>query len=386
MTAKSLDALIVGGGIGGFTVAFHLAQKGRCVGLLEREVVAGYHSTGRSAVFFRGSHGTASVRALCRASRRFFEQPPEALSGRRLATPRDALFVSSTADLPTLDAFIQDVAAGGTPIERLSPEEACARVPVLRRAWVGGAALEKGGMDIDLPALLEGLQEALLRLGGSVHLGAEVQGLERSGSLWRARTSAGDFAAPILVNAAGAWADEIARAAGAIPIGLVPKRRTVMTFQAQAESARWPMVLEVKERFYFRPWASVLLASPADQTPIAPCDVQPEEADCRALLQKLAEATTLPLDPASVLRRWAGLRSFVADECPVIGWDPELPGFFWTAALGGFGIETSPSIGEIAASLLTGAPFPPEIAAQGISEESFAPKRLRASPIPSESD
>ncbi|MGD9897203.1 MAG: NAD(P)/FAD-dependent oxidoreductase [Candidatus Methylacidiphilaceae bacterium] len=380
MTSKNSEILVVGGGIGGLTTAFHLAHKGRSVLLLEREQRIGYHSTGRSAVFFRGSHGRAAVRALCRASRPFFEHPPEVLPEQaKLASPRDALFVSSIVDLPTLASFVEEVAAGGTSIERLSPEEACARVPLLRRAFVGGAALEPGGMDIDLPTLLRVLQEGVHRRGGSIRLGAGVQDVERSGSLWRVRTPTGDFAAPILVNAAGAWCDEIARAAGAAPIGIVPKRRTVMTFRAESPAviARWPMVLEVKERFYFRPWGSEILASPADQTPIPPCDVQPEEADCRILLQRLADATTLPLDRASVVRRWAGLRSFVPDECPVIGWDPELPGFFWTAALGGFGIETSPAVGSIAAALLTGEPFPSHVADQGVSERAFSPSRLR---------
>ncbi|MDD4933459.1 MAG: FAD-binding oxidoreductase [Methylacidiphilaceae bacterium] len=376
---KGFDVLVVGGGIAGLTTAFHLAEKGCSVLLLERESRPAFHSTGRSAVFFRGSHGTAPVRALCRASRPFFERPPETLSESPLATPRDALFVASPADLPALDSFVQDAAAHGLAIEFLKPEEACAQVPILRPAFVGGAARETGGMDIDLPALLRALQGGLARQGGCLRLNAAVLELERSGSLWRARTPAGDFSAPVLVNAAGAWCDEVARAAGAVPIGIVPKRRTVVTFRpgSGAEIARWPMVLEIKERFYFRPWGEELLASPADQTPVPPCDVQPEEADCRILFGRLAEATTLRLDPDSLLRRWAGLRSFVPDERPVIGWEPDLPGFFWVAALGGFGIETSPALGEIAAALLTGAPFPPRIAEQGVCEGEFAPRRIR---------
>ncbi|WP_018291823.1 FAD-binding oxidoreductase [Verrucomicrobium sp. 3C] len=380
MTAKGVDVLVVGGGIAGLTTAFHLAEKGCSVVLLERESQPAFHSTGRSAVFFRGSHGRAPVRALCRASRPFFEHPPETLSERKLAAPRDALFLASTRDLRALDSFVEGMNTLGTVMEYLTPEEACAQVPVLRPAFVGGAARETGGMDIDLPALLRALQGGLVRQGGCVRLRAAVREMERSGSLWRVRTPAGDFAAPFLVNAAGAWCDEVARTAGAAPIGIVPKRRTVMTFRPDAKTdiARWPMVLEVRERFYFRPWGKELLASPADQTPVPPCDIQPEETDCRILLQRLAEATTLPLDPDSLLRRWAGLRSFVPDELPVIGWDPDLPGFFWVAALGGFGIETSPAVGQIAAALLTDAPFPPRVAAEGVSETDFTPKRIRA--------
>ncbi|CAB4243167.1 FAD-dependent catabolic D-arginine dehydrogenase DauA [Methylacidimicrobium sp. AP8] len=374
-----MDVLVIGGGIAGFTTAYHLAGKGRSVLLLERETRPAYHSTGRSAVFFRGSHGVARVRALCRASRPFFADPPRTLPERRLASPRDALFICSSADLPALEAFVQGARESGTPIERLAPEEACARVPVLRPEYVGGAALETGGMDIHLPALLATLQEGILARGGRIELGAEVREIERKDGLWRVRTSACDYSAPLLVNAAGAWSDRIARLAGARPIGLVPKRRTVMTFRPDpaAGIARWPMVLEVRERFYFRPWGEELLASPADQTPVPPCDAQPEEADCRLLLQRLAEATTLPLGPASRLRRWAGLRSFVPDERPVLGWDPDLPGFFWVAALGGFGIETSPAVGEVAAALLTGEPFPPHVAAEGVCAADFSPERLR---------
>jgi D-arginine dehydrogenase len=379
VTAQAVDILVVGGGIAGLTTAFHLAEKGCSIVLLERESQPAFHSTGRSAVFFRGSHGRAPVRALCRASRPFFEHPPETLSERKLAAPRDALFLASAVDLPALASFMEGMNAHGTVVESLTPEEACAQVPVLRPAFVGGAARETGGMDIDLPVLLRALQGGLARQGGCIRLSAAVQEIERSGSLWRVRTPLGDFAAPFLVNAAGAWCDEVARTAGAAPIGIVPKRRTVMTFRPDAETdiARWPMVLEVRERFYFRPWGEELLASPADQTPVPPCDVQPQETDCRILLQRLAEATTLRLDPDSLLRRWAGLRSFVPDESPVIGWDPDLPGFFWVAALGGFGIETSPAVGAIAAALLTGAPFPPRVAAEGVSETDFTPKRLR---------
>ncbi len=380
MTSGPMDALVIGGGIAGFTSAFHLAQKGRSVLLLEREERTAYHSTGRSAVFFRGTHGTAPVRALCRASRPFFTHPQEAPPARNLASPRDALFVASPADLPALDSFAERMAAEGSSLERLLPAEACAQVPVLRPSFVGGGVIEAGGMDIHLPALLQALQEGLLRLGGRILLRAEAQAIERKGELWRVQTPAGAFTAPLLVNAAGAWCDQVARMAGAAPLGIVPKRRTVMTFRPDPEAGieRWPMVLEVHERFYFRPWGEELLASPADQTPLPPCDAQPEERDCQILLERLAEATTLPLGPDSFLRRWAGLRSFVSDECPVLGWDPDLPGFFWVAALGGFGIETSPAVGEIAAALLTAAPFPPHIAAQGVSEATFSPRRLRA--------
>jgi D-arginine dehydrogenase len=214
--------------------------------------------------------------------------------------------------------------------------------------------------------------------GGRIVTNAEVTGLSRDGSGWRVATRAGDFAAPVVVNAAGAWCDEVAALAGVAPIGLVPKRRTAITFdppQGQAIHG-WPSMIDVDESFYFKPDAGRILASPADETPMPPCDVQPDELDVAILVDRLEQATTLQVK--RIASKWAGLRSFVADKTLVAGFDAQAEGFFWLAGQGGYGIQTSPTMARVAAGLVAGKGLPPDLVDLGVSEATLAPDRCRA--------
>lgn len=211
---------------------------------------------------------------------------------------------------------------------------------------------------------------------------AEVRALDWRAGAWNVSTTAGEFRAGRIVNAAGAWADQVGRLAGAKPIGLVPMRRTAITFDPppDVDSGRWPAVIDVDEQWYFKPDAGRLLASPADETPSAPCDAQPDEYDVALVVDRLTRATTLQVP--RLVSRWAGLRSFVEDRLLVVGFDPRVPHFFWLAGQGGHGIQTSPAVARLAAALFDGDPVPADIADLGIAPALLAPTReaLAAAP------
>jgi D-arginine dehydrogenase len=199
---------------------------------------------------------------------------------------------------------------------------------------------------------------------------------------WRVDTAAGSFSAPVVVNAAGAWCDALAQLAGVATIGLVPKRRTAFTTEAPAgcDITNWPLVIDAAESFYFKPDAGVLLLSPANEDAVDPQDVQPEELDVAIAVDRIQTATTLQI--RQVRRKWAGLRSFVADKTPVVGFAPDAPGFFWLAGQGGYGIQTAPAMGELAAALVRGLPVPAAIAALGLRAEDVSAGRTASSCAP----
>jgi len=370
------DFLVVGGGIAGASVAYWLAPRGRVL-VLERELQPGYHSTGRSAALFMESYGTAQVRALTLASRAFLESPPEGFTEHPLLAPRGAMMVASHGQEAALQdhwAVLQSVSPRGRLLDR---SEAREQVPVLRAEQVIGAVLEPDASDMDVHAIHQGFLRGVRRHGGRVVTDAELLGAERRDGVWHVRTRAGDFQAPVLVDAAGAWADVVAAVAGVRPIGLQPRRRSAFIFAPPpgVDCSRWPLTCGVAEDWYFKPDAGLLLGSPANVDPVVPHDVQPEELDIAIAIDRIQQMTTMTIRRPA--RTWAGLRSFVADGDLVGGWDPETPGFFWVAAQGGYGIQTSPAMGEACAALAAGEPLPARIAAFGLSEAMLSPARLR---------
>jgi len=258
---------------------------------------------------------------------------------------------------------------------RSGRDEVRSRISCFAPEQVAAGLLEPDAMDIDVHALHQGFLRGLRARGGGLRCDAEVRALAHDGRRWQVDCAAGRFAAPLVVNAAGAWADEIGRLAGAAPIGLVPKRRTAITFDPPAGVAidRWPAVIDIDEQWYFKPEAGRLLASPADETPSPPCDAQPDEYDVAVLVDRLAAATTLVVP--RIHSRWAGLRSFVADKTIVAGFDASVPGLFWLAGQGGYGIQTSPAVARAAAALLRGERLPQDIAALGVQAAALSPQR-----------
>lgn len=371
----AIDFLIIGGGIAGASAGYFLSERGRVV-VLEREDTPGYHSTGRSAALYTETYGNAAIRALTIASGPFFRAPPPGFAEHPLLTPRGAMVTAPAAAGTRFQAALAEAQRHAPAVHALTPAEALALCPVLRPDSLAFAFHEPAAMDMDVHAIHQGYLKGLRRRGGEVVTGAEAMELTRRDGVWEVVTRAGRYSAPIVVNAGGAWADEIATLAGIRPVGLVPKRRTafIIDLPAGTNAHPWPMVIDVDETLYFRPEAGNLLVSPADETPVPPSDVQPEELDVAMAAERLEARTMLRV--SRVLRRWAGLRSFVRDKTPVVGHAPEAPGFVWLAGQGGYGIQTSAAMGRVAAALATGDELPAELAARGLKAADLLPDRL----------
>ena len=370
--------MVIGAGIAGASVAAELSKEARVV-ILEAESQPGYHATGRSAALYTENYGPPAARMLTRASREFFTQPPDGFADYPLLNRRGVMIIAGPGDAPMLDALVEAAAGQGTRMERLSTGEAQARVPILRADRLDGALYEPNAFDIDVAGLLQGyLRQA--RLGGaSLICDAPVVALERHDGLWHVETRSGKtYAAPVVVNAAGAWCDDIAGLAGLGPLGLQPKRRSACIIAAPsgADVSTWPAVGDVRERFYFKPEAGKLMVSPADATPVAPQDAWAEDIDIARGIDRLQQATTITV--RRIEQSWAGLRTFAPDEVPVVGFDARVQGFFWLAGQGGWGIQTSPALARLAARLVCGQPVPDDLAALGLDARTVAPARLRS--------
>lgn len=376
MHETSADYLIIGGGIAGAAIGYWLAPHARVI-ILEGESQPGYHSTGRSAALFFESYGPPQVRALTCASRAFFDHPPAGFTDHPILSPRGALMVAGEGQEALLDETDAVVRSVSKNARRLDAAQACELVPALRRERVIGAAYEPDAADMDVHALHQGYLRGHRAPGGQVQCDAPVTAMEYTGKHWRVSAGAQVFEAPIVVNAAGAWCDVIAAMAGAAPIGLVPKRRSAFTFAPPdgVDASRWPMFIGVDETYYVKPDAGMLLGSPANADPVEPHDVQAEELDIALAIDRIETMTDLTIRrPRHV---WAGLRSFVADGSMVGGFDATAPGFFWAAALGGYGIQSSAAAGELYAAMLRGLPPPPHIAAFGVDPAQLSPSRIR---------
>ncbi|HET8744703.1 MAG TPA: FAD-binding oxidoreductase, partial [Ramlibacter sp.] len=315
--------------------------------------------------------------ALTRASRAFFAAPPPDFSEHPLLTPRGCLFVAAPGQEALLQAHWELLHAMTPQARRLTSQQALELVPALRRECVIGAVLEPEAADMDVHAIHQGFLRATRRAGGTIVCDAEAERIARVQGQWEVTTPQGAYRAPVLVNAAGAWADVVAQRAGVPALGLQPKRRSAFTFAPPAgvDVRGWPCVISADESWYFKPDAGLLLGSPANADPVPPQDVQPEELDIALAIDRIAAMTTLEIRRPA--RTWAGLRSFVADGDLVGGFDPAAPGFFWAAAQGGYGIQTSPAMGEACAALARGLPLPQRIAECGLTEAMLGPGRLR---------
>lgn len=342
----SFDVAIVGAGMAGASLAAELAGEASVL-LLEAEDQPGYHSTGRSAAFWAESYGGPFIQPLTSASGPFLEH-------RGFLRPRGALHLAD-ADADGLAALAALEAQQGAEVafERLGRDRLEALVPGLRAGWATGL-LEPSCADIDVAALHAFYLAQARRGGAKLVTRAEVRALRRKGGGWIVETAAGAFAADLVADAAGAWADRVAVLAGAVPVGLQPYRRTLVQLRVDPPvPPDLPLVIDARERFYFKPEAGGRLwLSPHDETPCDPCDCAPEELDVALAIDRLERVVDWKAE--RVERSWAGLRSFAPDRRPVYGHDPRLPGFFWCAGQGGFGIQTAPAAAKLAAALLLG--------------------------------
>jgi D-arginine dehydrogenase len=368
------DLVVIGAGMAGASVAAHLAEHRRVV-LLEAESRPGYHATGRSAALFTEIYGNEVIRALTRASRQFLAAPPAGFGApASLLRPRGCLFLATAEQVPLLETFaaLPDVAPA---THRVSVAEAERRCPVLRAGYVAAALFEPDSADIDVAALHQGYLRLFRERGGTLMTASPVSAIEPHAEGWSVHAGAEVLRTPMLVNAAGAWADEIATLAGVAPIGLTPRRRTALLVEPPpgVRIAEWPFVNDIEERFYFKPEAGLIFISPADETPAAPGDAQPDEWDIAVAIERIESATTLRIERLKA--RWAGLRTFAPDRTPVVGFAPDAPRFFWLAGQGGYGIQTAPALSRLAAAAILGAALPADLQACGVDPAALAPGR-----------
>jgi D-arginine dehydrogenase len=374
VTGRTYDIAVVGGGIAGVSAACELAEGGLRVVLLEQEEQLAHHTTGRSAAVFLESYGPPAVRALTGASRADFGNMRARFELPMLLSSRPALWVAPPEQVVSLERLLGEVAT----LQAIPPNEAMARCPVLRPERFVRAAVEEDAADIDVLALHQGYVRGLLAAGGEVRRSWSVVALSRRGAGWAVTSTADALEAGAVVLAAGAWCDALAGVAGARPVGLQPLRRTIAVCRvppAASLDRDGPLVSDAAHTWYFRPEGPNVLCSPADEVPSEPCDAAPEEVDVALAIERVNEMTTLGL--RSVVRAWAGLRTFAPDRVPVVGQDPDVPGLWWLAGQGGYGIQTAPAMARCLVALMTGHVLPADVTVRGLTAADLAPARFR---------
>lgn len=365
MSDTIYDFAVIGAGMAGASIAAELGPFARVL-VLEGEDAPGYHSTGRSAAFWAECYGGPGVVPLTLASGVYLRE-------HGFVKPRGALYVGRKTDKAAMDEYFETFSAAGVTIERLERDGLAARAPTMREEWCD-AIWEPACADIDVAALHQHYLTALKRAGVDLVCRARVSHLQRDAGVWHLSTQAGNtYRAAKVINAAGAWADTIARLAGARPLGIDPKRRTVAQLRVAPEApADLPLVLDINGEFYFKPDNGRLWLSPHDEIPTEPCDAAPEEIDVARVIDRLQRVTDWKIE--AVERRWAGLRSFAPDRLPVYGDDPQIEGFVWFAGQGGFGIQTAPAAARLGAQVMLG--LGPDALTAQINSQAYAPARF----------
>jgi D-arginine dehydrogenase len=371
MAKQSCDIIVIGAGIAGASAAAALAADARVV-LLEMEPQPGYHASGRSAAYFAAAYGKPVVQAITRASESFFRAPPGGFSEVDLFRPRECIWFGRPDQAPALAAMHEAVPR----LEFLDEAAVRARVPVIRRGYLHGGLLDREGGDLDVEALLQGCLRLFRRNGGALRLDHRVTALEPNAEGWAVTAGDACFTAPVVVNAAGAWAEQVGEWAGLAPLGIRPLRRTALTIDAPAgmDIDDWPEMVDIDETFYFKPDAGAILISPADETPTPPVDAQPEDLDVAIGVDRFERATGI--DVRRVRAAWAGLRTFASDRVFVAGFDPRALGFFWLAGQGGYGVQISPAMAALTRHLVTGAALGGDFAGLERHVAEIAPQRL----------
>ena len=374
------DTIIIGAGIAGMSAAYELSKKQKVL-VLEQETHLGYHSTGRSAAVYAASYKSSdsAIQILTHASWPMFKNPPAGFTENQLYRDRGLLYIADRSQLNELASFYDDLRSANAEVEWVGKNFISEKFPLLRDQYTDNAVYDQNVYDIDVNELSEGCRRALRQSGGGIKSAFRVTELVKKSDQWVVSNGEETFQARNLVNAAGAWCDEIAELAHVSTIGIQPMRRSAVLINVDANDkiedfAGWPMTVEFKESFYFKPDAGKLLVSPANEDLSVPCDVQPEELDV-AYAADFAEKV-LHLTVKRIDHSWAGLRSFVPDRGPVIGFDPEAEGFFWLAGQGGTGVQTAPAAARLAASLILGEGVPHDLQDLGLSADMVSPGRL----------
>jgi D-arginine dehydrogenase len=370
--AATADIIVIGGGIAGASVGARLAGDHKLV-VLEMEERPGYHSTGRSAATYEPNYGPPSIRSLTRASRDFLVTPPRGFAAAPLVSPRHSIFVVPDHQQRQAEALL----ATGADVSPISVAEARRQFPPLREAYIEEALLDATTADIDVDLLHQGFLRLIKAQGGEILCKAEVEEIRRWNGAWEVSTPRGAFAAPIVINAAGPWGDMVAEMAGLTPIGLQSRRRSMAVVPVEAEMnvMAWSFAGDVGETWYAKPSGGRLLVSPAEAEPVAPHDAY---ADDMALAEGIARfQEAVDIEVARLAGSWGGLRSFAPDGNPVCGFDRQAEGFFWLIGQGGYGIQSSPTLSELAAALVRQGSVPAYIEREGLKLGDITPGRFR---------
>ncbi len=373
MSAR-FDVAIVGAGMAGASLAAEIAGEASVL-LLEAENQPGYHSTGRSAAFWSETYGGPLIQPLTSASGGFLAAPPAQFSERPLMSPRGAIHLADAEGKGALDELEAAFDGAAVPLRRMGEAALAAAIPGLHSGW-DAALAEPSCADIDVAGLHAAYLKRARARDAVLTTDARLIAARRAAGAWAIETSGGDFTTGVLVDAAGAWADDVARAAGVAPLGIQPYRRTIVQARVSpAPPADMPLIIDASGRFYFKPEAGGRLwLSPHDESPCGPCDSAAEEIDVALAIDRLERVVDWRVE--RVERAWAGLRSFAPDRLPIYGFAPDQPGFFWCAGQGGFGIQTAPAAAMLAAALLLDRAPDPTVAR--IDPAPYAPGRFAA--------
>ena len=351
---KHYDVAIIGAGIAGASVASEIGAH-QSVLLLEAESQPGYHSTGRSAAFLTESYGGPQVQPLTTASRDFLENPDPQFSETSFLKRRKAINIFTSSQEQLADKFVSKFVGSGVVMERWAADRLHSAVAGLKSDWIG-AIYEPDCFDIDVAALHAAYLKNARQRGVDLQCNARVDAIDRDGDRWNVRWGTESVSASKLVNAAGAWADEVAKLAGIAPLGIKPFRRTMVHIQTDPPSQEDAhLIIALDGSFYFKPeTGGDYWLSPHDEIESGACDAAPEELDVAIAIDRFQSAMDAKV--ISVRRKWAGLRSFSPDRLPVYGFNPTDPSFFWFAGQGGFGIQTAPAAARLAKSILLDQP------------------------------
>ena len=361
---QDFDIIVIGAGIAGASVAAHLAETHR-VAICEMEDRPGYHTTGRSAASYEPNYGPPAILALTRASRPHF-------AAQGLLTPRETVFFMPEGQEQAFESLM----AVQQGMAEISPAAAREKFPLLKEGYARRAVLEPGTADIDVDLLHQSYLKLFRQRGGALRVEHAVTALEKTAEGWRVAGKGEPLRARIIIDAAGAWGDAVARMAGRRPVGLQPKRRSMAIVPGPegTDIMNWPMVGDVGETWYSKPQSGKLLISPADAEPVDPHDAFADDMALAEGIARFDDAIDLPV--TRVERTWGGLRSFAPDGNPVVGYDAEEDGFFWLIGQGGYGIQSSPALSRLAAALVRGEAPPSDIMDEGVVLEQISPKRF----------
>ena len=366
------DYIVIGAGIAGASVAAHLAASHKVL-ILEMEDRPGYHTTGRSAASFEPNYGPPPMLALTRASANFFKNPPAGFTDGPLFSPRGSLYLAANGE----EAATEYLLSKSQGLEEISELEATKLLPILRSGYTKRAFLDKATGDLDVDLLHRGYLRQFKMAGGVLHSNAEVVALTYHACSWVVESKLGKFSAPVIINAAGAWGDVVAKMAGVAPVGLVPKRRSigVVPVNDYPGFEKWPMMMDVADTWYAKPQSGKMIVSSADATPVEPHDAYADDMAIAEGIERLMTATTFEVTHLD--HSWGGLRTFVPDGNVVVGFDPRAEGFFWLVGQGGYGIQSAPALSRTAAALAQRKSIPEDILVAGLNITDIHPERLR---------